>query len=421
MTMNDKDTPMRKILDLLGLNNKEDQEAYKEIIPFFVMITGVLVWMYTLAVPDQLFYRVAFTVLMLIHLFLYWGSFLFITDVRRTSYYFFIQGAVAFILVLLGRNFGLTIGLYSALIGTTMGMSNNRRQARIAVTIYILLSFTGVLYVAGINSIPQWVYSAIPSILVAGFTAYMFKRQVDARMKAQGLLRQLQDAHAQLEDYTLQVEELTLTAERQRMARELHDTLAQGLAGMVLQLEAVSTHIQQNNSARAQEILHRAMAQSRTTLAEARQVIDDLRSGEHPQQTLGEKLLAEADRFEKIAHIPCERLVRCAHPLPPEDDMHVVRIAAEAFTNIRKHAHAQQVWLRLVETPTGCTLEIEDDGRGFNPQEALGQDGHYGLLGIQERANLLQAALTITSQPGEGTQLRIEIPFQKEQEITHDA
>jgi len=277
-----------------------------------------------------------------------------------------------------------------------------------------MLAVIAIYIQSGLTQIVQWSYVAIPSILLSGFIAFMFRRQLEMRENAENLLADLQKAHLRLEAYAEQVEALTLIQERQRIARELHDTLAQELTGVVLQLEAVSTHIEKDNPQRAQEILQGAMQQSRVTLAEARKVIDNLRSVQPITESLAEAIRHEAERFEALAQIPCETSVQVVQKLPAETRNHLLKISSEGLNNIARHAGASQAWVRLYQTGEMLTLEIEDDGRGFNPVNENSNQGHYGLIGIQERVALLKGRMSIDSQLKEGTCLTVEIPLPQE-------
>jgi NarL family two-component system sensor histidine kinase YdfH len=192
----------------------------------------------------------------------------------------------------------------------------------------------------------------------------------------------------------------------------LHDTLAQELTGMVLQLEAVSTHIDKNNPVRAQEILKGAMEQSRTTLAEARKVIDDLRTEPFPAQSFRAAVREEAARFDSLSGIPCEISIDLVQEMAGVTRQHVLKIISEGLNNVAKHANAQSVWMKITEIDNGYHLVIEDDGRGFDPEEEREQQGQYGLIGIQERVELLHGNLVIDSHVGKGTCLEIHIPLE---------
>jgi len=416
--MENKKSLLTKINRFLFPLEQSEREGDREVLPFFSLITLAMIWMYSVYVRqiEELYIRVLFTVLMLLHLGLYWTIFRLIHRPNLVRLYFATQGILAFMLILLGGDFGLSIGLYSSLIGNAVGALQKKRDLLYVVIGYLCLAAISIIVISGIEVIVQWSFIAIPSIIFSGFIAYMFRRQLEVREKTQMLLEELQKAHAQLEAYAKRVEELTLTTERQRMARELHDTLAQGLTGLVLQLEAASTHIEKQNTQRAQEILDSAMTQSRTTLAEARKVIDDLRSGKQGQQTFLEQIQREAQQLKNMSGVACEVDVRISRPLSQEVQTHLLKIVTEGLYNIAKHAQANQAWLRLTENKSHLVLEIEDDGLGFVPDSAHANSGHYGLLGIRERVDLLNGEFSLDSQPQQGTCLLIQIPLDAKEE-----
>ncbi|MCB0050769.1 MAG: sensor histidine kinase, partial [Caldilinea sp.] len=197
-------------------------------------------------------------------------------------------------------------------------------------------------------------------------------------------------------------------AERQRMARELHDTLAQGVAGLVLQLEAVKAHLAAGRDERAAAIVDQALGRARSTLAESRAAIDDLRA---MSSDVGTALGERAERFTQATGIPCavEVAAGADDALPAEASSHVLAVLGEALANVARHAAASQVTVRLAREEGDVVLAVCDDGRGFDPAQAA-PAGHYGLLGMHERARLLGGSLTVTSAAGEGTCVRLAAP-----------
>ena len=149
-----------------------------------------------------------------------------------------------------------------------------------------------------------WFLAMLPMTFFVVVYVVLYSRQAEARMQAQRLLRDLEGANRQLTEYAARVEDLTIAAERQRMARELHDTLSQGLAGLILQLEAADAHLAANHPERARSILEQSMEKARGTLREARQAIDDLR--QPAGRDLAEAAAQEAERFTLATGIACE-------------------------------------------------------------------------------------------------------------------
>ena len=162
---------------------------------------------------------------------------------------------------------------------------------------------------------------------------------MNARQEAQTLLAELETAHQQLAEYAQKVETLTLETERQRMARELHDTLAQGLAGLVLQIEGLEAHLEQENIEKVAEIAAQAKSRARTTLAEARQAIGDLR--QQSVATPAEAIVREVERFRRATGIPCDLTLPEMLTLSDQLGDHVVRCVSEGLTNVM-HMHGQR-------------------------------------------------------------------------------
>jgi len=203
---------------------------------------------------------------------------------------------------------------------------------------------------------------------------------------------------------------LTLEAERQRMARELHDTLAQGLAGLVLQLEALEASLERDNTDQATQIAGQAKERARTTLADARRAIDDLRA---TGRTTPEAVSREVERFTLATGIPCELEMPSALNVSERDGEHVVRCVSEGLANVTRHAQSTEVWVTILEENGRLSIEIRDNGKGFDTEGSI-PSGHYGLLGLRERARLANGELAIESKLGEGTTLSMWLPISEQ-------
>lgn len=234
-------------------------------------------------------------------------------------------------------------------------------------------------------------------------------QQTRAHQRDQQLLRELETAHIQLEDYAARIQDLTLTTERQRLARELHDTLAQGLVGLTMQLETIDSLLSRQRGEQARAIVQQAMTRSRATITSARAAITDLRTETAATGDLRAAIEAEAQHFTQTTGIPC---TCCLHTkLPGEYHEHLLRFTREGLTNIARHAQASQAWIRAGRENVMMTLDIEDNGIGFDPAQIT--TGHYGLLGLRERARLMNGHLLIESAPGRGTTVRLCLPVER--------
>nr|WP_285891321.1 sensor histidine kinase [Paenibacillus pasadenensis] len=201
------------------------------------------------------------------------------------------------------------------------------------------------------------------------------------------------------------------------MSRDLHDTLAQGLAGIVMQLDAADAHIGKGNTDRAGQIIRQSRDGARRTLAEARLAIDNLRSLAEPAQPFTDAVQFETDRFTSATGIRAELTI---DPLPKLSNIlfeHAQYIVREALTNIVRHAHASEVKIDIRHHEDRFLLEIRDNGTGFNIDKIAHEPGHYGLIVMQERARLLQGQLNISSNRSSGTQVKLDVPFQYDRSI----
>jgi NarL family two-component system sensor histidine kinase YdfH len=388
--------------------------------PFFWLLTVAMAVIYASALVSSPRIRapislVPFTLLMIVHTGLHWLSPQMVRGpLKRWAVWYMIgQAALAFILNLIAPGVGLLLGLYMALIAETFGILFESRWKFAAIGGYMALSLINYVLFATWRGLIWWALAFIPMTVFVAVYVSLYTRQAQARGEAQALSRKLEAANRQLTEYAAQVETLTRTAERQRMARELHDTLAQGLAGLILQLEAANSHLDSSRPERAQAIVQQAMARARTTLADARRAIDDLRA-EAGAADLAAAVQAEADRFTAATGLPCEVTQALPKPLSQKAREQALRVVAEALTNVARHARASHVWVRLADGtspahPGGLEVEVRDDGCGFDPAAAV-TPGHYGLLGLRERARLAGGTLEIASAPQQGTTVRLWLP-----------
>jgi len=214
---------------------------------------------------------------------------------------------------------------------------------------------------------------------------------------------QLEATHRQLEEYATQVEDLTLITERQRLARELHDTLAQGLVGLTMQLETIDALLLKQQCHQAHEIVQQAMAR-------ARAAIEDLRTEARDEQQFAQMVQNEIQRFTSATGITCTCSLPETLALPAAFHEHFLRLVTEGLMNIARHAQATHAWVYGTCDQDTFTFEIVDNGIGFDPRAVTQQAGHYGLLGLRERARLLHGQLDILSAPVQGTTLRLHLP-----------
>ena len=205
--------------------------------------------------------------------------------------------------------------------------------------------------------------------------------------------------------------------ERSRIAREIHDTLAQGYVGVSVQLEVLSELLRMNKPEAAAKQLDLARGYVREGLADARQSIWALRTQDSGETTLPVKIrrLVEAEDGHGLA--ATFSIFGAYRPLPPGTEQEILRVAQEAIHNVKKHAGAKQLTVQLEYGQARVVLEVRDDGRGFTPDEiGTSPTGHFGLTGMRERAAAIGGKLEVNSEPGMGTTVRLEIGAPKERQ-----
>jgi two-component system NarL family sensor kinase len=200
---------------------------------------------------------------------------------------------------------------------------------------------------------------------------------------------------------------LARAEERARLAREIHDTLAQGLTAIGLDLEGALRHLE-SNPGQARERLERALATTRVSLEEARRSVLDLRSAPLAGRPLADALaaLGRAVTSETGVRVRVDAVAESGLPLRAEAELY--GIAREALANVRRHARATEVRVVFRATPREAVLAIRDNGIGFEPSGDA--EGHHGLVGMRERAKLLGGRLTVSSQAGRGTRVVARVP-----------
>ncbi|WP_046728671.1 sensor histidine kinase [Streptomyces humi] len=238
-----------------------------------------------------------------------------------------------------------------------------------------------------------WLTTAATVVGMA-LAGYVMRLDAEARGHAQRLLAQERAARA------AEAESAAL-AERARIAREIHDVLAHSLSAQMVHLEAARLLIERG--ADREQILERVVAargMARDGLAETRQALSALRGELTPLEDFLTELVGSTDGAEVT--VTGER-----RALPAEASQTVRRVAQEALTNVRKHAHGARVRVRLAYSEHEVTLDVRDSGG--RPGELTGAGGGYGLLGMRERAELLGGSLE-AARDDEGFEVRLRVP-----------
>jgi signal transduction histidine kinase len=232
-----------------------------------------------------------------------------------------------------------------------------------------------------------------------------------ANRRLEATLADNEGLHAQL---LARAREDGVRDERRRMAREIHDTLAQGLTGIVTQLQAAE-HAEDDPAARNRHIAA-AKGLARESLSEARRSVDALRPEPLETARLSGALADVAGRWSELHGVRAEvTTTGTALPLAPETELALLRTAQEALANIAKHARAARVGVTLSYLGQQVALDVRDDGTGFDPAgldqaPAETRDGGFGLVAMRQRIEALNGTLQIESEPGAGTGVSACVP-----------
>jgi PAS domain S-box-containing protein len=225
---------------------------------------------------------------------------------------------------------------------------------------------------------------------------------------AQALAHQAMFA-IQLDQFAEQGQRAAVLEERNRMARDIHDTLAQGFTGVIVQLEAAEDAISYGRQKEADRHLHRAAGLARQSLSEARRSVHALRPDALERDNLWEALKGIIKRTTAgtALHTSCELRGKLPE-LPSTWQENLLHIGQEALTNTLKYAHAQNFRARLICNARGVRLELRDDGAGF---ELTDRHDGWGLTGMHERVEQMNGRLEITSARGKGTKVAVALPL----------
>ena len=205
--------------------------------------------------------------------------------------------------------------------------------------------------------------------------------------------------------------EMAVTEERNRLAREIHDTLLQSFAGIVLHTEALGASLGVNNS-QSQRTLLTIQKLARSGLDEARRSVQALRPRALEGRTLSEALMQELERFSTETQLACDFKQRGRSlSLPAAVQNEMFRIAQEAMTNVQKHALAKSVWINLEFKAHQVILKIQDDGIGIATSKAPRNRCGYGLTTMRERAQRLGGRLEIRSSANAGSAIHVRVPL----------
>jgi signal transduction histidine kinase len=214
-----------------------------------------------------------------------------------------------------------------------------------------------------------------------------------------------------------QTKQLAVINERQRLARELHDSVTQVLYSVILYADATRLALAADKKAEASENLHELRTLARQAMADMRLLLFRLHPPVLEDEGLVAALQARLEAIEARAGLQIDLRAEGKSTLPIAIEEELYKIALEALNNVVKHAKAEQVTVHLLFTDQGCSLTIQDDGAGFDPVTVQGEGG-LGLRSIAERAQQIGGNLLLESAPTQGTKLHVEVKIQAKAPLT---
>ncbi|KZB87294.1 sensor histidine kinase [Amycolatopsis regifaucium] len=292
------------------------------------------------------------------------------------------------------------------LICPVLYMTLTTKTASILTTAAVLMGPAASIIRGGFDQPSLRILLPMTAILIVfSLLAGRYTSQIIDQSKARAaLIEQLEASQAEVSRLS---REAGMAAERERMAREIHDTLAQGFTSIVTLTQAIESEMDTDPKA-ARRHLELAARTARENLAEARAMVAAQVPSALAAASLEEALRRQVERLTEEAGIEAAIAIKGPLPsLPMATEVVVLRGAQEALSNIRKHSRATRVSLRLSAMDGGVRLGVTDDGIGFDPAEPT---GGFGLAGMRTRANQVGGRVKVESGPGAGTTLELEVP-----------
>ncbi len=256
------------------------------------------------------------------------------------------------------------------------------------------------------QQIYAWIiYSTINNAIYFGLILVFVLMLVNALIRERQSLQKLAMAHEQLRQYALRIEDQATLQERNRIAREIHDSLGHALTAQSIQLESAMLFCH-SHPEKTQKYLGVAKQLAANALSEIRKSVSTLRS--EPLQV--KSLASLVNNFHEITNIKPDYTINLQYPLSADINIAIYRITQEALTNISKHSGATSVKILLEMQAGWLRLLIEDNGKGFNPKQ---NTTGFGLQGMHERASTLGGEFSIHSAPDSGCKITVDIPLPK--------
>ncbi len=320
--------------------------------------------------------------------------------------YFGVEILLAMAILLIGTFYGsfwiITLPLVSQSVSALP-----RRWSLLVCALVLVFGFTIPLgLIGGWRSAFQNTLFFLAAVVFVALFTEVAVRERKARGEVERLAVELRQANEKLRQHAVQADELATAKERNRVAREIHDSLGHYLTVINVQLEAArAVHAQ--DPEKSLESIHKAQSLAREGLADVRRSVAALRASPIDERPLPEALEGLVSECRAAGLIAALAVSGSPRRLTAQAERALYRAAQEGLTNVRKHARASRCDVHLDYSGPAVRLTIQDNGVGAGENT---EPPGYGLLGVQERAELLGGAVSIASVPGSGFCLRVELP-----------
>ena len=324
-----------------------------------------------------------------------------ILTVRSSWFGFFIVVAFGYSRELLRWPWPMAVGAVAAVIGAISQTEGNQSP----LPIHLMIFFVALLIDLALFPTFMWLIHDREQQVVQHKKSLTELSEVNGRLEA--TIAENEVLHRQL---IAQAREAGVRDERRRMAREIHDTLAQGLTGIVTQLQAAEQAAARSpgGSAGWRHHVDAATRLARDSLTEARRSVDALRPEPLEGGRLSEAVAGVAERWSALNGIPAQvTTTGTARPIDQEAEFALLRAAQEALANVARHARASRVGLTISYMENEVALDVRDDGVGFDPAVP---DRGFGLVAMRQRIAALSGTLQVESEPGGGTAVSACVP-----------
>ena len=275
-----------------------------------------------------------------------------------------------------------------------------------ALISFIIYSIQGGLYVGLIYSL---IYG-VGSFFFGGF-GYALKISIESKEKTEKLLQELKEAHEKLKEYTKKVQELTILEERNRLSREMHDSIGHHLVTVSIELEILKKILSEKKPDKAKKIIEVIKNEISKSLDDLRNVVKTLRKPVELELNINESLKNLVYSFTSIKNIKAKlEIDENILDLKEDYKITILRVCEEALTNIEKHSNATEIWIKLKKEEGNLILTVEDNGVGF-PNEI--KEGSFGLIGMKERANIFNGKFLYENREEGGARIVFSLPFKE--------